>query len=272
MLCEQTRDVKMKDEWQTGDPYEYYMGRWSNLVARSFVDWLSPSLDLKWLDVGCGSGALSEAVIKRSKPAEVTAIDQSEGFVNTAKNRLGNKATVKLGNALALPLEDSSVNVTISGLVLNFISNPRKALTEMKRVTTSGGIVAVYVWDYAGKMEFLNQFWDTAVELNENATQLHEGKRFPESNSEGLKKLFVNSGFVNVETAPIEIITKFPNFDDYWKPFLGGQGPAPTYVMSLDDLKRDKLKHAILDRLPIQADGSISMVARAWAAKSRVEG
>jgi len=261
----------MKEEWQTGDPYEYYMGRWSSLVARSFIGWLSPYSELIWLDVGCGTGALSEEVIKTCQPAEVIAIDQSEGFVDTSKKRLGHTATVKLGNALAIPLEDSSVNVTISGLVLNFIPDQRKAMEEMKRVTTSSGIVAVYVWDYAGKMDFLNRFWDTAVELNENAMQLHEGERFPECNSEGLRNIFGNSGFNNIEIKPLEIVTKFANFDDYWKPFLGGQGPAPTYLMSLDEFERDRLKRALLERLPIQADGSISMVARAWAAKSQVE-
>lgn len=260
----------MKDSWQSGDSYEYYMGRWSGLVAELFTDWLSPARGLKWLDIGCGSGALSEAIIKRYTPEKVTAIDQSEGFVNTAQKRLGNLAECRVGNALSLPLEDSSVDTTVAGLVLNFIPEPEKALAEMRRVTTVGGTVAVYVWDYAGRMDFLNHFWDIAVEQNPKASSLHEGRRFPESNASGLKETFKRSGFVEVETVPLEINTDFRDFDDYWKPFLGGQGPAPTYLLSLDQSEREKLRDALFARLPIQADGSITMRARAWAAKGIV--
>ena len=260
----------MKDSWQSGDPYEYFMGRWSSLVAASFTDWLSPSNGLKWLDIGCGSGVLSEAVINKHKPARVTAIDQSEGFVNTAQKRLGSHADCRVGDALSLPLEDSSVNATVSGLVLNFIPEPEKALAEMRRVTTTGGTVAVYVWDYAGKMEFLKHFWDAAVELNPKAASLHESTRFPASNTDSLKNLFDCSGFVDTVTAPIEIKTHFRDFDDYWNPFLGGQGPAPTYLLKLEKVEQNKLRNSLYERLPIQVDGSIPMIARAWAAKGQV--
>ena len=262
----------MEDSWKSGDPYEYFMGRWSSLVAESFTDWMSPSPGLKWLDIGCGSGALSEAIINSYEPGNITAIDQSEGFVNTAQKRLGSFADCRVGNALSLPLEDSSVNTTVSGLVLNFIPDQEKALYEMRRVTTTGGSVAVYVWDYAGKMDFLNYFWDIAVELNPQILNLHEGHRFQEYNAIGLKEIFNHAGFVEIETAPLEITTNFCDFDDYWKPFLGGQGPAPTYVLSLDKLERDKLRDTLLDRLPIQTDGSIPMLARAWAIKGTVKG
>ena len=134
------------------------MGRWSRLVAESFVGWLSPSSELNWLDIGCGSGALSEAIINNCKPAALTAIDQSEHFVKTAQKRLGSRANCKVGNALSLPLEASTINVAVSGLVLNFIPEPEKALSEMRRVTGAGGTVAVCLWDYAGKMDFLRYF------------------------------------------------------------------------------------------------------------------
>ncbi|MGD8999825.1 MAG: methyltransferase domain-containing protein [Granulosicoccaceae bacterium] len=260
----------MQDSWQSGDPYEYYMGRWSKLVAELFVEWLSPSLGLRWLDVGCGSGALSEAVINGCKPETVTAIDQSENFVNATQQRLGSEVKCKVGNALSLPFDNSSIDIAVSGLVLNFIHEPEKALAEMKRVTKKGGTVAVYVWDYAGTMEFLNYFWDVAVELNPNASPLHEGHRFLESDAAELGAAFYRVGFSEVETAPIEIATNFTDFDDYWKPFLGGQGPAPTYVSNLEGSERNKLKNALMQRLPIKEDGSIQLSARAWAAKGLV--
>jgi len=260
----------MKDSWESGDPYEYYMGRWSRLVAESFTDWLSPSSGLSWLDIGCGSGALSEVIISNHKPAVLTAIDQSEDFVKTAQKRLGRRALCRVGNALSLPLDNSSVNIAVSGLVLNFIPEPEKALSEMRRVTDAGGTVAVYLWDYAGKMDFLRHFWDTAVEIKPEAMNLHESERFPDSNAVALKRLFENAGFVDIETQSIEIITHFRDFDDFWKPFLGGQGPAPSFVLSLDEGEKNKLRNSLKARLPTLRDGSISMVARAWAAKGLV--
>ena len=232
----------MQDSWQYGDTYEYYMGRWSRLIAEQFVDWLSPKPGLRWLDVGCGSGALSEAVINRHHPETVIAIDQSEGFVRTAQQRLGSKARCKVGNAVALPVDDASVDFAVSGLVLNFIPEPEKALTEMQRATNKNGTVAVYIWDYAGTMEFLNHFWDAVVELNPSASALHEGHRFPDSNAGKLIDTFNRIGLSGVEAAPIEIVTHFADFDDYWKPFLGGQGPAPTYVSKLDGVERNHLR------------------------------
>lgn len=259
----------MKDSWESGDPYEYYMGRWSLRVAESFVVWLSPFSGLNWLDIGCGSGALSEAIINKCKPAALTAIDQSEDFARTAQKRLGSRVHCRVGDALSLPLDDSSVNIAVSGLVLNFIAKPEKALSEMRRVTDAGGTVAVYVWDYAGKMDFLRHFWDAAVEIKPAALILHESNRFQGSNADALKQLFENAGFVDIKTTSIEISTYFRDFDDYWKPFLGGQGPAPSFLLSLDEDEKDKLRNALKARLPIHLDGSIPMAARAWAVKGK---
>ncbi len=259
----------MKDSWESGDSYEYYMGRWSRLVAQAFIEWLSPSSGLKWLDIGCGSGALSAAIINNHAPEVLTAIDQSEDFVRTAQKRLGSRAQCKVGNALSLPLDNSSVDIAVSGLVLNFIPEPEKALSEMRRVTGAGGTVAAYIWDYAGKMDFLTHFWDAAVDIESEALNFHESRRFPGFNAGALKRLFEKAGFVAIETTSIEITTHFRDFDDYWKPFLGGQGPAPGFVLSLDEDKKNELRHALKARLPTQPDGSIAMAARAWAAKGQ---
>jgi len=246
------------------------MGRWSSLAARGFLEWLSPGLGLRWLDVGCGSGALSEAVIRGFHPEHLIAIDQSEAFVQTAQKRLGNKAVCKVGNAMSLLVEDSSVDVTVSGLVLNFIPDAGKALAETKRVTSPGGTVAVYVWDYAGTMEFLQIFWNAATKLNKEASALDEAKRFSDWNAKKLLKLFTDAGFDKVMTKPIEIDTHFTDFDDYWNPFLGGQGPAPTYVMSLSETERERLRNLLHESLPRQANGSIPLSARALAVKGKV--
>jgi hypothetical protein len=137
----------------------------------------------------------------------------------------------------------------------------------MQRVTRKGGTVAVYVWDYAGKMEFLNHFWDAVVLLNPRAEDLHEGHRFPDCNAEQLIDIFSRVGFSEVEAVPLEIVTCFTDFEDYWKPMLGGQGPAPTYVSKLEVFERDHLREALAQRLPRKENGSISLTARAWATK-----
>ncbi len=219
--------------------------------------------------MGCGSGALSDAIIEGGSPTELTAIDQSEEFLLGLRTRLGNLAQLRVGDAIALPLEDESVDYCVSGLVLNFIAEPVTALTEMRRVTGPDGTVAVYVWDYTGKMEFLSKFWDTVVKLDPAASSLHERSRFPASTEKGLTALFEDAGLERIESAPLDVVTHFRSFDDYWKPFLGGQGPAPTYLMSKDESERRKLREALFKSLPIRDDGSIRLEARAWAVKGR---
>jgi hypothetical protein len=140
----------------------------------------------------------------------------------------------------------------------------------MARVTTKGGTIAAYVWDYAGKMELMRLFWNAAVELNPRAANMDEGVRFPTCRPEPLKKLFADAGLQEVEVTPINISTSFANFDDYWQPFLGGQGPAPAYAMSLDESARARLRDRIRERMPTMADGAISLTARAWAVRASV--
>ena len=199
----------MNDLWESGDPYEYFMGRWSRLVGQSFIDWLSVPPEKKWLDIGCGTGALTEAVLSTQNPSELVAIDQSEGFVNSAQQRLGDAAHCEVRRATDLPFQDSSFDHVILGLVLNFLPEPEQALREMKRVAASGGVVAVYIWDYSGKMEFLKYFWDAVVDLDPSASELHEGTRFPNSNEEGLRRLFEDAELPNTTVEPLEVETNF---------------------------------------------------------------
>jgi len=174
------------------------------------------------------------------------------------------------GSATAIPFDDASVDVVVSGLVLNFVPDQRAALLEMARVTGREGTIAAYVWDYAGKMELMRHFWDAAVELDADAAKLDEGVRFPLCRPEALVKQFASAGLEEVEVIPIDIPTSFANFDDYWRPFLGGQGPAPAYAMSLDEAARARLRDRLSARVPTNANGSISLTARAWATRARV--
>lgn len=258
------------DTWERGDPYEQYIGRWSRQVAPQFLAWLSVPAGRRWLDVGCGTGALSATILDHCAPAAVTGVEPSEGFLNLAKNRLAGRVKFYQGNAVEIPLAGASVDVTVSGLVLNFVPDQPAALAEMSRVTKIGGIISAYVWDYAGKMEFLRHFWNAVVELDPEAAALDEGVRFPICEPDALATLFKESGLHAVEVTAIDVTTHFSDFDDFWNSFLGGQGPAPAYTMGLSEIARTRLRDHLQMCLPIQENGSIHLSARAWAVRSIV--
>jgi len=261
---------KVSDTWERGSPYELYVGRWSRQVAPPFLSWLGIPAGRRWLDVGCGTGALCAAIVDCCAPASVTGVEPSEGFLRTAQVNLAGRAAFHQGSATAIPLGDAAVDVVVSGLMLNFVPDQRAALFEMARVTDKGGTVAAYVWDYAGRMELMRFFWDAAAALDPDAAGLDEGVRFPLCRPEALEKLFVAAGLKDVAVKSIDIPTPFRNFDEYWQPFLGGQGPAPAYAMSLDETARARLRERVRKHLPVEADGSIALTARAWAARAIV--
>ena len=261
-------DKKPKDNWANGDLYEGYMGRWSRRVAREFIQWLAVPAKGQWLDVGCGTGALSQTVLQFAEPARIKGIDRSEGFVNFARGRVqGDHVHFDVGDAETLKDESETFDAVVSGLVLNFIPHPEIALAEMTRVARSGGVVAVYVWDYAEGMQFIRHFFDAAIALDAKAVEHDEGPRFPICHPEALRQLFEAAGLKDVEVRPIEIPTVFRDFDDYWSPFLAGVGPAPSYAMSLSEEHRTALRERIRAGLPFNADGSIPLSARTWAAR-----
>lgn len=260
----------ISDNWKRADLYERYVGRWSRQVAPKFLAWLDCAAGLRWLDVGCGSGALCAAILDQCAPLSAAGVEPSAGFLETARANLAGRAALYQGSAANIPLENEAVDVVVSGLVLNFVTDQPAALEEMRRVARPGGTIAAYVWDYAGKMDMMRIFWDTASQMDPTAAQLDESIRFSLCTPDRLERLFAGAGLKHITVAPIEIATIFTDFDDYWQPFLGGQGPAPTYAMSLDVETRERLRNRIQQRLPVQPDGSISMTARAWAVRGQV--
>jgi SAM-dependent methyltransferase len=267
-MNDQSPFARPHDTWASGAAYEPYVGRWSRLVAREFLDWLRVAPGSRWLDVGCGTGALSQTILEVTVPAYVKGIDRSDGYISYAQAHVQDqRALFEVGDAQALPDQLASYDAAISGLMLNFLPQPDRAVREMARVVRPGGIVAAYVWDYAGKMQFMRHFWNAAVALNSDAFDLDEGRRFPLCQPEPLTELFRRAGLTQVEVCAIDIETGFQNFDDYWSPFLGGQGPAPSYVMALSDERRAALRERIRAGLPFALDGSIPLVARAWAVR-----
>jgi SAM-dependent methyltransferase len=258
-----------KINWSSGEAYEAYVGRWSRLVATEFLQWLAQPPGKNWLDVGCGTGALSQTILNHYPPAHLTGIDRSENFIAGLQQKIqGEQVTFEVGDAQELPLETASVDITVSGLVLNFVPDMNRAVLEMRRVTRPGGTIALYLWDYAEGMQLMRYFWDAAVTLNPAALTLDEWPRFPICQPEPLKQLFIAAGLTQPQVRPIDVPTHFQDFAAYWTPFLQGQGPAPTYCMSLDEPQRQQLRETLRASLPTKPDGTIHLTARAWAIRT----
>jgi SAM-dependent methyltransferase len=256
--------------WGGGAAYEPYVGRWSRLVAREFVHWLAVPPSARWLDVGCGTGALTETILRDADPAEIDGVDPSEGFLKVAREHIRDpRVRFEVGDARNLARSSNRYDAVVSALVLNFIPDPPAGMTEMVRVVRPEGIIAGYVWDYAGKMEMMRYFWDAAAALWPEDIDHDEGRRFSICNPGPLTALFEGAGLQHVEVRGIDVPTRFRDFDDYWHPFLGGQFPAPAYAMALSADDRSALRERIRAALPTAADGSIELIARAWAVRGR---
>jgi SAM-dependent methyltransferase len=268
---EPTMSETAKESWDSGGAYELWVGRWSRKVAEEFIDWLAVSPGRTWGDVGCGTGVLVERILGSSDPACVLGIDRSEAYFLEARNRSGDsRVRFEVGDACALTWAPQTCDVTVSGLVLNFVPDSAAMAREMVRVTRPGGRVAAYVWDYAGGMQMIRHFWDVALEFNRGDSKLDQAERFPLCQPGPLKQLFRRAGLVSVSARAIDVPTVFRDFDDYWRPFLGKQGAAPTYLASMPAETRDRIRVALKARLVAAADGSIAMTARAWAVQGTV--
>ncbi|MDJ0382316.1 class I SAM-dependent methyltransferase [Streptomyces sp. G-G2] len=257
------------DVWAGGPAYERYMGRWSRLVAAEFAAWLDCPEGLRWVDVGCGTGVLSAAVTARCRPLSMVGIDRSEGFVASARATAARSAHFIVADAMSLPVRNGACDAAISGLALNFLPAPTAGVAEMARAVRPGGLVAAYVWDYADGMGLIRHFWDAAIEVDPGAAALDEGRRFPVCRPERLRAVWADAGLRDVSTLAIEVPTLFTDFADLWEPFLAGQGPAPGYVASLTPADRNRVRDALGAAVPRRPDGSIALIARAWAVSGR---
>jgi ubiquinone/menaquinone biosynthesis C-methylase UbiE len=264
--------VTATDRWTDGDAYERWIGRWSRYVGAEFVAWLGVPGDRRWLDLGCGTGALTETLLAAVAPASVVGVDPSARFVAHARAHVPDpRATFVEGTAGAIPVASDSVDAAVAGLVLNFVPDLPAGLAELRRVVVPGGTIAAYVWDYAGRMEMIRRFFDAAIELDPAAITADEGSRFSICAPEPLRAAFAAAGFAAIELHAIEVSTVFRDFDDYWTPILAGIGPAPGYAMRLTEERRAALRERLRSTLPTEPDGSIHLVARAWAIRGTTD-
>ncbi len=251
-----------------GKAYERMMGRWSRLAGDVFLDWLDLPKGLRWLDVGCGNGAFTEALIARGGPAEVTGIDPSEGQLAYARTRPGAKsAQFRVADAQSLPFADGSFDAAVMALVISFVPDPAKAAGEMARVVRPGGCVATYMWDIPGGGLPLEPIHKAMHSLG---IALPTPPGFAISRQDKMRAIWEQAGLQSVEARVIRITIAYSGFDDFWDSNAVPVGPAGQAISKLAPAAREQLKAHLRQQLPAGPEGRISYEAFANAVKGRV--
>ena len=253
-----------------GAAYDRYMGAWSRLVAADFLDWLEPTPGLRWLDVGCGNGAFSMMVAKRCAPAMINGIDPSEEQLAFARTRLPTSvAQFERGDAMALPFDDDSFDMAVMPLVIFFVPDPAVGVGEMARVVRSGGTVASYSWDMPGGGF---PYAPVNAELSAMGINAPTAPSPDASRIDRLGELWTGARLEKVETREIVVERTFANFDDYWQTIIGGPS-AGRQLRGLSDGDRARFTARLRERLPApDANGALTMSARANAIRGVVAG
>jgi SAM-dependent methyltransferase len=247
----------------SGDSYDRFMGRYSRELSPVFADWSGVRSGQDVLDVGCGSGVLTEELARRVGPEHVAGADPSD-MLGAAKERVPG-ADLREGTAEALPWEDDSFDVAASQLVLHFLEDPRAGTLEMSRVVRPGGAVAACTWDIGGGMTFLDRFWDAMIAVVPDAPR----ERVPFMSEVELADLW--RGLEDVETGPLDVEARYEDFDELWGTLQLGVGPAGVFLKQRSPEEQDAVRGELLTRLG-DPSGSFALSARAWAVRGRVPG
>jgi len=250
-----------------GAAYERMMGVWSRLVGEQFLDWVALPPGLRCVDIGCGNGALTELLIERCKPAEVSGIDPSEGQLAFARTRSGaGLAKFQQGDAETLPFADKSFDAAFMALVIFFVPNPAKGLAEMRRVTRPSGTVAAYAWDMPGGGFPLEPL---QAELRALGQKYMLPPNAEVSRLPALRKLWADGGLEAVEAREFTVLRTYASFDEFWATSLTSPSTGGA-IAKLAPADGAALKAHVRERLPADASGRITYSSRANAVKGRV--
>ncbi len=251
--------------WNDPVGYESYVGRWSRAIAPRFLAWLALPTRRTWLDVACGTGALTSAILSRSDPKNVVGLDGSSAYVATAQASCRDaRVQFVVGNATAVPFPSSRFDVAVSGLALNFMPFDR-ALAEQHRVVCPGGTIGAYVWDYAGEYEFARRFWDAAMRVDARAAAYDPGRKSAICRESKLREALVAAGCTAVETCLLDDWGEFSSPEAYWHAFDGRQGSTFEYLSLLTDEQRSGLKASLLSTM--KPDAPVRLKIRAIAVR-----
>lgn len=255
--------------WNDSVAYEAYVGHWSRALAHQFIAWLALPTRLRWLDVACGTGALTSAIVADCDPQEVCGLDGSAAYIASAQMSCADpRVQFLVGDASTLPFVAASYDAAVSGLALNFIEHDG-ALAEQHRVVRAGGTIAAYVWDYAGEYEFARRFWDAASRLDPRADIYDPGRKAKICNEGNLRDALLAAGCTDIEASAFNHTGEFPSREAYWHAFDGRQGSTYEYLSMLTDGERLRLQGAVLSGMP--SNGPVKLKVRALAVKGRRE-
>jgi SAM-dependent methyltransferase len=255
----------------SGDPYDRHVGRYSPELARALIAFAEVERGQRVLDVGCGTGALAEALAALLGTDAVAAVDPSEASVTKCKERVPG-ADVRAARAEELPFEDGEFNAALAQLVVPWMSEPPRGVAEMRRVVRPGGVVAACTWDFASGMTMLRTFWDAAVAVDRRgATQAGALDRTRLCDPNELRELWAQTGLLEIDAGELVVGADYADFDDFWWPFTAGVGGSGTYCASLDDAGREALREEVRRRLG-SPTGPFRLTARAWYVRGRRPG
>jgi SAM-dependent methyltransferase len=250
--------------------YERFMGSWSRALGPIFLDWLESAPSARWLEVGCGTGVFTELVLDTCSPETVVAVDSAQAQIDHAcRLPLAGRASFRVADAQALPFADSTFDVVVSALVINFIPDRPRALSEMRRVSRAGGMVAGYVWDFAAER---SPSWPMRMGMRKFGMDVPSIPGTRDSSLAALTSMFQQAGFKEIVTRSIEVTNSFPHFDVFWQAQTPSYSPATKMIAAMLDTDRRKLAETVRAGLPVCADGRIQYSARANAIKARVPG
>lgn len=249
--------------------YERFMGPWSRAAGATFLDWLAPPANARWLDVGCGTGAFTQLVLERCFPKELFAVDPVPEQIDYASHRLAKRITFQVADAQSLPFVDNSFDIIASALVLNFIPDRIRALAEMRRVARPAGIVAAYVWDFENELSPSGPFRSGIRRIG---LELPDMPGANQSSLDALGLIFKQTGLVEITTRAIDVTVSFADFDDFWGAQTSSYSPTTSMIAALFAADRERLAQTVRCDLPDCGNGSIQYAARANAIKARVPG
>jgi SAM-dependent methyltransferase len=239
------------------EAYDSFMGRYSAVLSPQFADFAGVAGGRRVLDVGCGPGALTGELVQRG--ADVSAVDPSPQFVGAMRERYPD-VDVREASAEGLPFEERSFDAALAQLVVHFMEDPVRGVSEMARVTHDGGVVAACVWDMAAGRAPITPFWRAAKDLDASV----EGETRRAGAGEGqLPELFAQAGLQEIQEAALPVHVEHPTFEEWWRPFTLGVGPAGAYFLELEPARQQELEQ----RLREQLGEPISLETRAWAAR-----
>jgi SAM-dependent methyltransferase len=242
------------------DAYDSFMGRYSTLLSAQMADLAGITEGQRVIDVGCGPGALTVELVRRLGSDKVAAVDPSPPFVAAARARYPG-VDVRQAPAEDLPFPDHAFDAALAQLVVHFMADPVRGISEMRRVTRQGGVVSACVWDHAGGQTPLAPLWEAARELDPD---VHDQSALAGARQGHMVEIFEAAGLREISETTLPVSLEHANFDEWWAPFPRGVGPAGAYVAGLDEVGQRRLREYLRSRF---ASGPFVLTARAWAVR-----